>query len=182
MGANARVHEVEAIGRILADFNNLEIGLLGCLQNGIDDFDQAFKTIFGKRGESQRIKDAVKLGQPSYQALGLDADFTIAVSALRHALQIRNQYAHWTWWDDHSGQLALANLEDLARDSRPVGSFEDLKVNHVDMPLLRAQEEYFVYIDRYFAWLISEVRFLKGKARLRSMKKPSSISPPLLHH
>jgi len=45
MAANARVAEVMAIGRLLADYNNLEIGLLHCIQQGIGDFDRAFKTM-----------------------------------------------------------------------------------------------------------------------------------------
>jgi hypothetical protein len=49
MVANARSAEVTAIGRLLTDYNNLEVGLLHCVQQGIGDFDRAFKTMFAKR-------------------------------------------------------------------------------------------------------------------------------------
>ncbi|WP_253708570.1 hypothetical protein [Bradyrhizobium sp. WD16] len=126
MAANARVAEVTAIGRLLADYNNLEIGLLHCVQQGIGDFDRAFKTMFGVRGETKRINAAQNLGHPAYQKLGLEADFDLAITAIRRALQIRNQYAHWTWWDDSSGRLAIANLEELAKDSNTISDFDRL--------------------------------------------------------
>ncbi len=148
MAANARVAEVTAIGWILAEYNNLEIGLLHCVQLGIGNFDHAFKTMFGVRGETKRIFAARDLARTTYDALGLGADFDTAIDAIRHALQIRNQYAHWTWWDDYSGQLAIANLEDLAKDPNVVSDFDRLQVHHVDMPLLQAQQEFFVYVDR----------------------------------
>lgn len=65
MAANARAAEVGAIGRLLADYNNLEIGLLHCVQQGICDFDRAFKTMFGVRGETKRINAAQSLGHPA---------------------------------------------------------------------------------------------------------------------
>ena len=47
---------VAAIGRLLTDYNNLEISLLHCVQKGIGDFDCAFKKMFGERGETNRIE------------------------------------------------------------------------------------------------------------------------------
>src|SRR5882724_11851354 len=114
MPANARAAEVAAIGRLLADYNNLEVGLLHCVQMGIGDFDRAFKAMFRARGEARRINVGETLALAAYTVLGLGTDFQTGLAAIRHALSIRNQYAHWTWWDDHSGELAIANLEDLA--------------------------------------------------------------------
>jgi hypothetical protein len=178
----ASIAEVTAIGRILAEYSNLEIGLLHCVQMGIGNFDHAFRTMFGKRGETQRINAAETLGRSAYQALGLDADFGLAISAIRYALQIRNQYAHWTWWDDKSGQLAIANLEDLAKDPNPISDFYGLQTHHVDMPLLEAQQEFLVYVDRCLAWVNYEGRYVTGKIRRRVVRKPAPVAmPPLFH-
>jgi hypothetical protein len=182
MAANARVAEVTAVGRILAEYNNLEIALLHCVQMGIGNFDHTFKTMFRMRGETKRINAARDLAMTTYQALGLGFDFDVAIYALRHALQIRNQYAHWTWWDDNSGQLAIANLEDLAKDPSVVSDFDRLPIYHVDMPLLEAQQKFFVYVDRCLLWVNSEGRFVTRKITRRFAQKPDPIAPPKLYH
>jgi hypothetical protein len=180
--ANARDAEVMAIGRLLADYNNLEIGLLHCVQQGIGDFDRAFKTMFAVRGETKRINAAQNLGQPAYEQLGLEADFDLAIKAIRRALQIRNQYAHWTWWDDRSGRLAIANLEDLAKDPNAISDFDRLRAHHVDIPLLQVQQQFFSYVDLCLAWVNYEGRYLAGKIKTRIAEKPTFMRPPPLNH
>ena len=105
---------------MLAGYSNLEVGLFHCVKITIRDFNTAFKAMFSVRGETRRIDAAERLGLPAYVPHSLDTDFLAAVAAMRHCLLIRNQYAHWTFWDDHSGALAFANLEDLARSTTPV--------------------------------------------------------------
>jgi hypothetical protein len=79
--------------------------------------------------------------------LGLDADFRAATAAMSHCLDIRNQYAHWIWWDDNSGQLALANIEDIAKMAMPVNELAQLNPGHFDAALLHEPGAYFVYTD-----------------------------------
>ena len=66
------------------------------------------------------------------------------------------------WWDDYTGRLAFANLEDLAARKRPVRDLGKLKPHHVDAALLDAQEAYFVYADRLLAWVNYEGRARDG--------------------
>jgi len=99
----------------LAGYSKLEIGLMNCVYMALDDFDAVLKAMFKPRGESLRINEAEKLGRVAYKALDLEADFLAAVEAMRHCLTIRNQYSHWIWWDDNSGMLAFANVEDIAK-------------------------------------------------------------------
>jgi hypothetical protein len=89
-----------------------------------------------------------------FVTLGLDADFRAATAAMRRCLDIRNQCAHWIWWDDNSGQLALANIEDIAKMATPVNDLAQLNPDHVDAALLHEQEAYFVYTDHYLAWVM----------------------------
>ena len=63
--------------------------------------------MFGIRSESKRIKAAEKLGLPEYERLKLATDFEKALRVMRYYLKIRNQYAHWVWWDDNIGRLAF---------------------------------------------------------------------------
>jgi hypothetical protein len=182
MAANSRAAEVNAIGRLLTDYNNLEVGLLHCVQQGIGDFDRTFKSMFVTRGLAPRINAAQELGHPAYNALGIGADFDLAIAAIHHALRIRNQYAHWSWWDDSSGQLAIANLEDLAKDPEPVSNLDRLRVHHVDMPLLQAQLDFFVYVDLLLGWLNYEGRYLTNKIKHRFGPRPTPLASPPLNH
>jgi hypothetical protein len=174
--------EGQAVGRILTGYINLEVGLMHCVQMGLGgDFDTVLKKMFKKRSETLRINEAEALGLPAYQAHGLDSDFRKAIKALRVCLKIRNQYAHWVWWDDSSGRLAFANLEDLSRRKRKVPNLDKLKAFHLDMPLLNKQEAYFVYVDRLLGWINYEGRFRAKRLSNNPLgKKPRPPKRPAL--
>jgi hypothetical protein len=174
------VNEGQSVGRILTGYINLEVSLMHCVQMGMGgDFDAVLKTMFKRRGESPRIDRAEKLGIAAYQPLGLDADFARAIRALRYCLRIRNQYAHWVWWDDYSGKLAFANLEDLSQRKRKVPNLDKLKAFHLTMPLLLKQEAYFNYVDNFLSWINFEGRVRTNKlARNMYPKKPTAPKKP----
>jgi hypothetical protein len=100
-------HEAEIIGRLLAGYTNLEIGLMNCVQVVRGDFDTVLKAMFRARGETARIDIADAFGRHHYDSAKLGTEFSMAISAVRYCLRIRNQYAHCGWWDDNSGNLAL---------------------------------------------------------------------------
>lgn len=172
-------YEGAAVGRLLAGYSTLEVGLLHCVQMGLGDFDTVFKAMFRHRGERRRIDEAKKLGRPAYVRLALEAEFQTAIAAMLHCLNIRNQYAHWVWWDDNTGRLAFGNLEDLAKEKAPVKNFHQLGVHHVDAALLDDQEAYFVYADRCLAWVNYEGQFRSGKLQ-RRVPQPQPVAPPML--
>jgi len=172
--------ESAIIGRLLTGYTDLELDLLHAVHNATGDFDGALKRMFGARGETRRINTAVKLGRPSYVALGLEADFDGAVDAMRHCLSIRNQYAHHTFWNDNTGKLAIGALEDVARQPGPFRDLADVQVEHVDCPLLQEQERYFRFTDALLAWVNYEGRRLTGKVNV-TPPKPAPMSPPKLH-
>ena len=97
-------NEAAIIGRLLAGYAELEIGLLHCVTvaREEDDFDATLKAMFRIRGETARINVGDALGRQVYDKLGLGADFEMAVSAMRYCLKIRNQYAHCNWYDDRT--------------------------------------------------------------------------------
>jgi hypothetical protein len=175
--------EGDTIGRLLAGYSNIEVSLFHAVHVATGDFDDALKKMFGVRSESKRIKAAERLGLPEYQRLGLAGEFKKALRVMEHCLKIRNQYAHWVWWDDYTGKLAFANVEDLAKYKRKVTDLNKLRAHHVDAALLKAQEAYFVYADDLLLWINYEGRFKDGKlgkARQNPMTKPKGVKRPKL--
>ena len=175
--------EGDTIGRLLAGYSNIEMSLFHAVHMATGDFNTALKKMFGIRSESGRIRAAEKLALLEYQRLKLAADFEKALRVMRYCLKIRNQYAHWVWWDDNSGKLAFANVEDLTKYKSKVTNLEKLKAHHVDADLLKAQEAYFVYADDLLLWVNYEGRFTQGKlgnAKQNPVNKPEGVKRPKL--
>jgi hypothetical protein len=170
--------EGEIVGRLLTGYANLEVGLLNCVQVVLDDLDVPLKAMFKARGESRRIREAVKLGQHPYSILGLGGDFQRAIAAMRYCLLIRNQYSHWVWWNDYSGKIAFANLEDVPLRKSRVTDLRRLKPHHVDATLLTLQEAYFAYTHQCLIWVNYEGRRLAGKLALNPTIKPKRLKKP----
>jgi hypothetical protein len=173
--------EAKIIGRLLAGYAELEIGLLNCVQIVRDDFDTVLKALFRIRGESNRIRVGDAFGRHTYADLGLQAEFEAGIGAMRHCVKIRNQYAHCNWYDDNSGKLAFANLEDAARLSAFVTDLRSLQPGHVDVALLQEQEAFFGYTDDIFRFVNHEGRKLAGKLASNPFSMPTQIPPPPLH-
>lgn len=174
-------NEANIIGRLLAGYTTLEVGLLHCVQVIRDDFDAVFKSMFRVRSEGHRIDIADALGRHQYADIGLETQFAMAIGTMRHCMKIRNQYAHCNWYDDYTGKLAFVNLEELARNASHVKDFTDLTVLHVDAPLLEKQEEFFVYADRILTWVNYEGRHRTGKIHSQPIPALKQIPQPPLH-
>jgi hypothetical protein len=172
--------EGDTIGKLLVGYSNIEIGLMNCVQVATGDFDGALRKMFGVRSETKRINAAEKLGLPEYMRLKLSTDFEKAIRVVRYCLKIRNQYAHWVWWDDYSGKLAFANIKDLTKYKRRVEDLTKLKAHHVNAALLAAQEAYFVYADELLAWIKYEGRFRDKKLGNNPLLKPKGVRRPKL--
>jgi hypothetical protein len=171
------------IGRMLAGYSNLEIGLMHCVQMARgSDLDTVLKKMFSIRGESRRISAAEKLFVAYHQHHGLLGDFQKAVRLVRYRLKIRNQYAHGVWWDDHSGKLAFANMEELAVRKRKVRDLLKLKPYHVDANLLAAQEACFVYAEDYLAWINYEGRVRAKTININPLAKPKPVKRAKMKH
>ena len=173
--------EAAIIGRLLAGYTTLEVGLMNCVQVVRDDFDTVLKAMFRARGETARIDIADAFGRHYYAQHTLGTEFEMAVGAVRYCLRIRNQFAHCVWYDDKSGKLALANLEEIAKGNAHVGNLNDLTIFHVDEPLLTDQEAYFVYADKLLAWVNHEGRQQTGTIRTNPLTKPKQPAQPPLH-
>jgi hypothetical protein len=170
--------EADTIGRLLAGYSNIEMSLFHAVYVATGDFDTALKKIFGIRNGTRRIKIGEQLGLGEYRRLNLASDFGKALRIMRYCLKIRNQYAHWVWWDDYTGKLAFTNVEDLTKYKRKVNDLQKLKAHHVDDALLKAQEAYFVYADELLLWVNYEGRFKRGEVKQNPLNKPKGVKRP----
>jgi hypothetical protein len=73
------------------------------------------------------------------------------------------------------------NLEEIAKENARLKDLGSLTVLHVDVPLLKSQEEYFVYADDILAWTNHEGRFRDGKIRSNPLLKPRQPKLPDLN-
>lgn len=172
--------EAALIGRMLAGYADLEIDLMHCAKAVRVDLDLALKAMFRGRGNAQRIDIADALARQPYHALGVGSDFERAIGAVRYCLKIRNLYAHCTWWNDNSGQLAFANLEDLAKLNVPVEDLHGLDVHHVTVPHLQSQLGYFEYADNLLIGVIQEGNRLAGRPAHPGITIPAAVAPPAI--
>lgn len=174
--------EAAAVGRLLAGYADFEISLMHCVQMARGgDLGNVLKAMFGKRGETQRITTAYKLGKPWYDSLGLGSKFETAISDMRFCLGIRNCYAHSLWHDPLVGYLAFVNLEELAKVSTTVTDLLGLTIRYLDMDILGKQEKYLNYVDHSISFLNYEGRRLKGELAANPVSAPTPISRPPLH-
>lgn len=173
--------EGNIIGRLLASYAELELSLLHCVNMARDDFDTVYKAMFRERGELRRINIADIFGRQAYHELGLGTQFEMALGSVHFCRKVRNQYAHCTWYDDYSGSLAFVNLEEGAKDSKPVKDFKNLEIRHIDVSTLVLQEQYFQYTEALLAWVNYEGRRIAGKPSRPPEPAPKQLNQPPLY-
>jgi hypothetical protein len=105
----------------------------------------------------------------------------MAIGAIRHCLKIRNQYAHCVWFNDNSGKLAFAAVEDIAQQNTFLKDLSNLPIFYVNVQLLDSQEAYFVYTDRLFAWVNHEGRYRAREIATNILHKPTPLPRPDTH-
>lgn len=171
--------EAAVIGSILGGYTDLEIDLMHCARAPWD-FDTVFKAMFRARGESQRLDIADAFGRQAYHELGLGTEFEMGLAAVRQCLKFRNQYAHGTFWDDHSGTLAFTNLEELAKIGDPVDGLRESRVRHISLAHLQAQFAYFKHASDCLIWVLHEGNKRAGRAAFPNLKKPEQLPVPPL--
>lgn len=155
--------------------------MMHCVQVATDDFDTTMKVMFRTRGESQRIQIADAMGRHVYGPLQLGTHFEMAIGAVKVCLNIRNQYAHCVWWDDLSGNLAFANMEDIAKLNDHQSDLTRLPAHHVDVQLLQQQQAYFEYASAFLRYVNFEGRLRAKKLTIQPFAKPKQIKQPPLH-
>ena len=174
--------EATILANLMGGYTTLELDLAHCVNAVRNDFDAVLKAMFRARGETQRIDIADALGRQLYHNLGLGTQFEMAIGAIRYCLKIRNQYAHCVWWDDYSGKLTFADLEEVTKGNNTLlKDFNSLTPLYVDVPLLQSQEAYFKYTDELLLWVNFEERYLAGESSIQRYAAPAQVTQPGLH-
>jgi hypothetical protein len=137
--------------------------------------------MFRARGETLRIDVADAFARHAYVELGIGNEYSAALGTVRYCLKIRNQYAHCVWWDDNSGNLAFANLEEIAKGNAFLKDLTSLTTKHIDLATLVDQEDYFACADEFLSWINFEGRKLVGTLRENSLRRPTKRGEPPLH-
>ena len=165
---------------MLTEYGELEVTMMNCVQVARKDLDGTLKALYRTRGEKQRIDIADGLGRYVYSKFGLETEFSMAIGAIRHALKIRNQYAHCIW-HRIQGRLYFIALEELANSNNPVLDLGNVRVKEINADLLKQQEVWFLYADAWLAWVNFEGRHLIKQMAPNPLPKPKQLKPPLLH-
>ena len=172
--------EAAIIGRLLGGYTVLEVALMNVVQVIRNDFDTTLKVMFRTRGETQRLDVADAMARHFYKVQKLETEFSMAVGAVRYCLKIRNQFSHCIWWDDRSGKLAFANMEEIAEYHEYVADLGDLTTLYVDAPLLEQQEHYFAYANDLLNWVNFEGQLRVNKIPSHGFSKPKQMKQPPL--
>src|SRR5258706_3217070 len=173
--------EAEIIGRLLAGYADLEIDVMNCVQVVRSDLDTVLKVMFRMRGESQRMAAADAMGRQYYEDLKLGTEFAMAMGSVAFCLKLRNQYAHCVWYDDNSGRLAFVNLEEVAEKKELIKDLSGLTSHYATIPLLAAQEEYFLYTVSLLIWMNFQGQLRSGKIKQEIGVKPTEPKRPEPH-
>ena len=95
------------------------------IQNGA--LDAPIRKVFGERGAEKRIVNCRKAMMPEFTKASLQDLLHETLDDLDWCRDMRNQYAHCTWyWDQVNKKLCFVNLEELAKQPTPI---YDLMVN-----------------------------------------------------
>lgn len=164
------------IGELVAGYGELEFMLALLVAQVINDQDTAFKVMFRARGESNRINVADALARPKVVANKDRYERTIG--CLRHALKIRNQYAHSQFGYDGRGLWFVA-LEEVAMGNAPY-DLGGLSQHEIPLSLLKDQEAFFVNVKANIDWLNFERQFGAGRLSTQPFAAPPETPKPPL--
>jgi hypothetical protein len=172
--------EAAIIGRIVVGFGELEYLLVVCAGRAIDNRDRIIKALYRLKTTSSRIDAADALIRPVFLGHVLEQDYATMMEAISCCLKIRNQYAHCNWADEpNGGPLFFTDLQSSADTNSP-----DIEHNwrHIDVALLEAQEEYFVFAQSYLYFFEYALSVIQGKPIYPSPPKPSELARPPMHN
>ena len=166
------------IGRLVMGYSEFELMLAFCTSLTLDvEQDDILRAFFRIRSESNKFALADALMHTPLKRLGLEPLFAELKPAYKHVLKIRNQYAHCQWADTASG-LFFVDLDETAK------KFEGFiqHYNHIDVPLLKLQEEFFASTRMFLLYFEHEIKLKQKKVKQYIRSKPLLPEPPSLHN
>jgi hypothetical protein len=99
-----------------------------------------------------------------------DSGLKLSTRPSQRPAQVINQ-------NDTNGNV-LRILPKVAGENTRLKDLKSLTTWHVDVSLLMAQEQYFVYADEILAWTNYEGRLRDGKLQINTLQKPPAPKRP----
>src|SRR5881394_1309771 len=115
----------------------------------LGDFEAGVRSLFAKRGEASRIKRARKEMIPPFTTVGLGASCIAALDDMDWCRELRNQYAHCSWYHTSAEGLGFVDLEKIVAVPGPLAASRKL----LSLALLQEQETFFRYVQRCYWYL-----------------------------
>lgn len=172
--------EQRLVGTILTSYGDLEYMLATCLGAVLNDRAAAIRSLFRLRGGNVRIQVADALLRPRMDAIGLKDAYDATLGALRYSTKIRNQYAHCHWYDGGEGfGIFFTDLQNAADTA--IGSLS-YAMRHVDLALLRLQDDYLQYAIAWLSFLAKEFEMRAGRSTSHDREAPKITDQPPLHN
>ncbi len=173
--------EAAIVGRILVAFGELEYMTVDGAGIVLGRREPVQRALYRLRNTSSRIDAADAFMRPIHADAGLGSEYDFMISAIRHCLRIRNQYAHCNWGDDQSPATAGLFFTDVQESAWATDGF-DHHWKHVDVAILEQQEAHFVYAQDWIYYLGRELPFRTGTLRENFFPKPLERAPAPLHN
>jgi hypothetical protein len=158
-------NEAAVIGRMLAGYGELEVDLCQCVGAVLGDLNTAIRILYRIRSEDSRLKIGDAVLRPAFASRDLADGYNEMLGAMRWCKRARNQYAHCQWLGEEEG-LFFTTLDKTAKTSTAPMR---VRFYHIDLPLLKEQEHYFRYTQRWAWYLTAEYQ--------RDPERPISSQP-----
>jgi hypothetical protein len=170
--------EGQIIGRILAGYGELEFEMGRCLGVAVHgDAEAGVRQLFSNRGEAARINTASEKMTLLYSDVGLGGLCEAILEDMDWCRELRNQYAHCSWYHTQQEGLGFVDLEKIV-------NVPGLLMRHrkmLDAPLLEEQETFFWYVQRCYWHLEAEYNERRGKTPNLSFPCPRHRPQPWKH-
>lgn len=172
--------EQQTVGRMLMAYGEFEVKVARLMSYAFGgDADTAARVFFRVNGEAARLDVADAILRPFFSSLKLAGQWGNALGALRYCKNVRNQYAHCSWFAREGKPLSFTNLDQDAH------SKEDILLSQLyptDLELLQKQEQYFEYTNHWLFYLTFRCRQHAGEPSPVSQVPTSIAQPPPLHN
>lgn len=165
--------EANTIGRMVLSFGEIEYLLSFMASWNSARTDDMLRVLYRIGTTSSRLAAADSILRSVCIEHELIEEYDAAHSALIWCLATRNRYAHCNWAGDKEG-LYFVDLQAAAEAE--TGFEHDWR--HVDLPLLMAQESYFLYVIEWLEFIGDEILVRAGSRKSHISPKPQVRLPP----
>jgi hypothetical protein len=163
---------------MLLGYGELEYDLAEMLGYALGDSSSGVRTYFRVGSETARIDVADSIIQSAAIKCRIKTQYASAIGSMRSCLNLRNRYAHAHWEADVrpvSTGLFFLDMRKAVKTTTPRYQWF-----HVDIGILKQQEQYFHYTQKCLAFVSETIRYQSEKrsAPLSHVRWPAYMPLP----